>query len=306
MGSPSGGPLNYGGLMKFTTDLVTAVLVQNGVKPVNVDVITKCSFYQPIEDYTFRVYCAVSQLVGYLPGYIASFEGSALAFDIELELRQLLVGAQDLCDEYESLGFISVWLELHRRPQDRQAFLKSTFDLPEAQCHLANQLITVSEPKVSQMASSWLLHMSDFLTYVRNTLAGEMLFMFSLFDELRQLALHRKRTQTIKTVTHGSDVLKVMLAALDIESIDMHLRNTPAVWTRKNASDYIRRIQSYAHSGARTGYVTCHRFNSGNEICRSLPAYLRAGEHEGGLKQINRLIADTVVGRNKDIGLSDF
>ena len=292
--------------MKFSTDLVTAVLVKNGITPINVEVMTKCSLDNSIDDCSFNIYCTVSQLVGYLPGYIASFEGSVLAFDIELELKQLLLGSEKLCYGYESLTYVSVWIELHRDPQRRQAFLKSNFGLPDAQRDLANQLTSACDSSISQIASLWLLHMDEFMQYVRNKLAGDMLFILSLFDALHRIAVQRKRTQVIKTVTHGTDVLKIMLAPLGVESIDRHLQSTSPVWTMKSATDYIRRIQSYSHSGGRLGFVTCHHFRSGNVIRRSLPAYLRAAEHDGGRKQLNRLIVDTVVGRNKDIGLYDF
>jgi len=306
MGSPSGGPHTYGGLMKFLTKLVTAVLLQNGVEPANVELKTRFALEQPIDDCSLSIYCKVSQLAVFLPGYIATFNESVLAFDVELELQQLLSGADVLCDEYESLAYISVWLELHREPQRQRDYRKSYFGLSDAQSELANQLAHACEPNISQMASSWLLHMDAFMRYVRNTLSQEMQFMLSLFDDLHHIALSRSTPQIIKTVTHGTDVLTIELSRLDSETIDGHLRNNTPVTTRKNAADYIRGIQSFAQTGGRLGYVTCRHFRSGEPVCRSLPTFLRNRGPYSDRKQLNRLIADTVGGRNHDIGLCDF
>ncbi|MBL5885693.1 hypothetical protein I7V28_19520 [Lelliottia amnigena] len=292
--------------MKFLTQLVTAVLLQNGVEPVNVEVKTRFSLEQPIEDCSLSIYCKISQLAGFLPGYIATFKESVLAFDVELELQQLLSGAEVLCDEYESLEYISVWLELHREPQRQRDYRKSCFGLSDAQCELANQMTHACEPNISQMASSWLLHIDAFMRYVRNTLSLEMQFILSLFDDLHQIALSRSTPHIIKTVTHGPDVLTIELSRLNSETIEGHLRNNSPVSTRKSAADYIRRIQSFAHTGGRLGYVTCRHFRSGEPVCRSLPAFLRNRGPDSDRKQLNRLIADTVGGRNQDIGLCDF
>ncbi len=60
--------------MKLATDLVKAILIRNGVEPVNISESSKLSLKQPLTELKFSLYLRTEHLSHFLPGYVYSLE----------------------------------------------------------------------------------------------------------------------------------------------------------------------------------------------------------------------------------------
>ncbi len=60
--------------MKLATDLVKAILIRNGVEPVNISESSKLSLKQPLTELKFSLYLRTEHLSHFLPGYVYSAE----------------------------------------------------------------------------------------------------------------------------------------------------------------------------------------------------------------------------------------
>lgn len=60
--------------MKLATDLVKAILIRNGVEPVNISESSKLSLKQPLTELKFSLYLRTEHLSHFLPGYVYSIK----------------------------------------------------------------------------------------------------------------------------------------------------------------------------------------------------------------------------------------
>lgn len=60
--------------MKLATDLVKAILIRNGVEPVNISESSKLSLKQPLTELKFSLYFRTEHLSHFLPGYVIFYK----------------------------------------------------------------------------------------------------------------------------------------------------------------------------------------------------------------------------------------
>ncbi|EEX1006238.1 hypothetical protein D3981_004218 [Escherichia coli] len=292
--------------MKFTEDLVNAVLISNGITPVNVNETSCIALSDSFTKLTFSLYLNITHLTSFVPGYIDSMGDCPLSFDIGQEIQQVLESAHLLCDDLESLEYSSVWIELHQDESFQSLYKQSNFGLREEDIELAQTLVRSHDSKISKAGYYWQLHFDEFMKYVRNALSDLLHEVFDLMVGLRQAFLLRDKEKTIKNVTHGFDVLEISLSALNLYSLEMDLRCHSPLRTRKCAVSYIRRVRKYVDYGWQQGFITCRYSHNGQFMACSTPIFLKNMSEHNVQKRINRLISTTLCGRNNDLGLCDF
>ena len=66
--------------MKLATDLVKAILIRNGVEPVNISESSKLSLKQPLTELKFSLYLRNENLDQFIPGYVYSIKECPMAY----------------------------------------------------------------------------------------------------------------------------------------------------------------------------------------------------------------------------------
>lgn len=104
-----------------------AILIRNGVEPVNISESSKLSLKQPLTELKFSLYLRTEHLSHFLPGYVYSIKECPLSYDIGIEIQKIFESLHLLNEEFESLGFVSVWIEMHQSIFEQSRFKKSNF-----------------------------------------------------------------------------------------------------------------------------------------------------------------------------------
>ena len=98
--------------MKLATDLVNAVLIKNGIVPTSINELPVTSLVKPLTQVLLSLYLITTHLSPFVPDYVESLIDCPVSYDIGLERQQCINSAELLCEDMESLEFISVWIEL--------------------------------------------------------------------------------------------------------------------------------------------------------------------------------------------------
>lgn len=292
--------------MKLATDLVNAVLIKNGIVPTSINELPVTSLVKPLTQVHLSLYLKTTHLSRFVPDYVESLKDCPVSYDIGLELQQCINSAELLCEDMESLEFISVWIELYTCNSKQQRFEKSNFSFRTEDIELAKMLSCSHEILISQAACFWLLYFEDFMKYVRNRLCALLRQVLILIAGLRNVYLQRNEDQLIKRVKHGNEMLEVTLKAVALCSIERYLKSYASLRTEAAASGFIKCIQSYISTGWRHGYIVCQYSKNGRSLGKSLPLFIKETSEHNIQKRVNRLISSTISGRNKDLGLYDF
>ncbi|AIX52471.1 TPA: hypothetical protein HMV82_15985 [Escherichia coli] len=292
--------------MKLATDLVNAVLIKDGVVPVSITEMPVQSLVNPLTQVHLSLYLKTTHLSRFVPDYVETLKDCPVSYDIGLELQQCISSAELLCEDMESLEFISVWIELYTCNSKQQRFEESNFSLRSEDIELAKMLACSHDLLISQAACFWLLYFDDFMRYVRNRLCTLLREVLILIAGLRNAFLHRNEDQLIKRVKYGNEMLEVTLKAIALCSMDRYLKSFTSLRTEAAASGFIKCVKSYISTGWRHGYIVCHYYRNGQSLGKSLPLFISETSEYSIQKRVNRLISSTISGRNKDLGLSDF
>lgn len=292
--------------MKLATDLVNAVLIKDGIVPVSITEFPVQSLVKPLTQVQLSLYLKTTHLSRFVPGYVETLKDCPVSYDIGLELQQCISSAELLCEDMDSLEFISVWIELYTCNSKQQRFEESNFSLRTEDIELAKMLACSHELLISQAACFWLLYFEDFMRYVRNRLCALLRQVLILIDGLRKAFLHRSEDQLIKRVKHGNETMEVTLKAVALSSMDRYLKSYTSLRTKAAASGFIKCVQSYIRTGWRHGFIVCQCFQNGQPLGKSLPFYMKETSEHNIQRRTNRLISSTISGRNKDLGLYDF
>ena len=100
--------------MKLATDLVNAVLIKDGVVPVSITEMPVQSLVNPLTQVHLSLYLKTTHLSRFVPDYVETLKDCPVSYDIGLELQQCISSAELLCEDMESLEFISVCIELYK------------------------------------------------------------------------------------------------------------------------------------------------------------------------------------------------
>ncbi|HAS1059058.1 TPA: hypothetical protein I3776_002692 [Enterobacter cloacae] len=292
--------------MKLATDLVKAILIRNGVEPVNISESSKLSLKQPLTELKFSLYLRTEHLSHFLPDYVYSIKECPLSYDIGIEIQKIFESLHLLNEEFESLGFVSVWIEMHQSISEQSRFKKSNFAFREEEVELAKGLVCSHNSKISNAAYFWLQHFEEFMIYVRNKLIDLFREAYDLILGMQQVFFIREKEELLKTISYGNDLYEVKFMAAELYSIEQNLKCSESISTKYQASAYINRIREFVRSGWRQGYIVCHHKRSNQISSLSLPMYLKDTSGRSARKRVKRLISSTVCGRNKDLGLTDF
>lgn len=292
--------------MKLATDLVNAVLIMNGIVPTSITELPVQSLVKPLTQLHLSLYLKTTHLSKFVPDYVETLKDCPVSYDIGLELQQCINNAELLCEDMESLEFISVWIELYSCNSKQQRFEKSSFSFRDEDIELAKMLTCSNETLISQAACFWLLYFEDFMKYVRNRLCVLLRQVLFLIAGLQKAYLQRNEDQLIKRVKHGNETLEVTLKAVAPCSMERYLNSYTSLRTESAASGFIKCIQSYISTGWRHGYIVCQYSRNGQSLGKSLPLFIKEKSEHSIQKRVNRLMSATILGRNKDLGLSDF
>lgn len=292
--------------MKLATDLVKAILIRNGIEPVNISESSILSLKQPLTESKFSLYLRTEHLSQFLPGYVYSIKECPLSYDIELEIQNIFDNLDLLSEEFESLSFVSVWIEMHQSIFEQNRFMKSNFTFREEEIALAKGLVRSLNSQISNAAYFWLQHFEGFMIYVRNKLIELFQEAYDLILGLQQVFLIREKEELLKTVSYGDELYEVKLLAAELYSIEQNLKCSESISTKSQASAYINRIREFVRSGWRQGYIVCHHKRSNKISLMSLPKYVKDTSDRSARKQVKSLISATVCGRNIDFGLTDI
>ncbi|EPG7898260.1 hypothetical protein NLX27_004801, partial [Escherichia coli] len=142
--------------MKLATDLVNAVLIKNGIVPTSINELPVTSLVKPLTQVHLSLYLKTTHLSQFVPDYVESLKDCPVSYDIGLELQQCINSAELLCEDMESLEFISVWIELYTCNSKQQQFEKSNFSFRTEDIELAKMLSCSHEILISQAACFWL------------------------------------------------------------------------------------------------------------------------------------------------------
>nr|WP_250909966.1 hypothetical protein [Escherichia coli] len=179
--------------MKLATDPVKAILIRNGVEPVNISESSKLSLKQPLTELKFSLYLRTEHLSHFLPGYVYSIKECPLSYDIGIEIQKIFESLHLLNEEFESLGFVSVWIEMHQSIFEQSRFKKSNFTFREEEVELAKGLVCSHNSQISNAAYFWLQHFEEFMIYVRNKLIDLFREAYDLILGMQQVFSFGKR-----------------------------------------------------------------------------------------------------------------
>jgi hypothetical protein len=296
----------FGGHMKLITDIASAILSRNNISAVNVREPSNVSLGQPFAEINYSLCLNIAQLDQFIPGYVDSLLDCPIAIDIGLEITQVLKSAMLLCDDLDSLELVTVRVDLHQCEESQRQFMESNFSIRKDDVRLAKMLVRASDDTISLVAFYWLEHIEGFMRYVRNALSVLLYEAYDLVTALQAVYLRRVNEQTIMRVQYRADLLEITLSGILLSSLERHLSWPGQLRSYESAVEYLRKVQMYVRHGWKQGFITCHHTHNGQSQGRSLPAYLRVQSEHAKQRSLNHLISNTIRGKNKDLGLSDF
>ena len=293
--------------MKFIPYLVSAILVKNNVAFDYADVYPGVDFKSPIDQLTFKVSIKLSTLDEMVDSYVNSLGVSPLAYDVGLELKQVIRCADLLSEDVGfilSLESITVRVDLHSDPNRMLSERMRPFELCPSDTMLASSLARSSDKQVSDAASLWLQHFSEFMQFIRNRIADMHSGVLPLLESIRCKVCSRTTEVIIHTAQHGDDLVRVVFNPVILESLDRMLCRSESSLDSKVATDYLRFLRWYERKGWKHGSLTSYLYSCGVLIRQTESVWVQLNEFsKSNTKSLNRLVANVVTSRNIDLML---
>ena len=291
--------------MKFFAQLASAILIKNTVDFDYCEVYSGVDYKKPIEKLTIKVCFKLPQLDVMIDRYVNSLGNSPLAYDVGIELKQVTRCAELLSEDVGfilSLDSIVVRIDLYADPKIMHSECKKPFDLCPADVMLATSLTRSSEKQVSDAASLWLQHFSEFMQFVRNSIVGMYSDVIPLLESIRMKIISQMTCQTIHTVQHGDDLVRVVFNPVILDSLDRMLCKSELSFDIKVAANYLRFLRWYERKGWRHGSLTSYLYSCGVLIRQTESVWVELKElTDSNRKAMNRLVSNVDSGRKVDI-----
>lgn len=291
--------------MKFIAQLVSATLIKNNVDFDYCEVYSGVDYKKPIEKLTIKVCFKLPQLDEMIDRYVNSLGNSPLAYDVGIELKQVTRCAELLSEDVGfilSLDTIIVRIDLYADPKIMHSECKKPFDLCPSDVMLATSLTHSSDRRISDAASLWLQHFSEFMQFVRNSIVGMYSDVLPLLESIRIKVCSQMTSQIIHTVQHGDDLVRVVFNPVILDSLDRMLCKRELSLDTKVAANYLRFLRWYERKGWRHGSLTTYLYSCGVLIRQTESVWVELKEFtDSNRNTMNRLVSNVFSGRNVDI-----